>query len=315
MQYIVYVDVLFGINYILDLYILLLTGKLCRKHLRWWRICIGGLAGSVLSLGYTYMNLFICRRLVAPYSHSILSGLCLGVWNVLGLFIIGLSMEVIAFPIFGLRDALQIFGIQLLVAFGLAGIVAACRQLPFFRSLLFDEASRNSLNIPTFFGIMLSGAVVLFLLEEGRYRYQKTHGLLCYTGVLWFENNQKKSYGFVDTGNMLVEPISRKPVVVADGSFIMSILPEDYQRLVRIYMEEGIIDYEWIAKKGLNYAKWIPYCTVGEADGNMLGIQCTRLILYQDNTYKNIHPVIVGISHTGVDVNQKYQLILPQAFV
>lgn len=103
MRYRIYLDILFLINFGMDAWILWLTGKLCRKHLVWWRQLIAALAGAFLVtilvwipvpkawiytvLGYGVTGLFMCWLAFSPHSvwEMVKSYLCmLGVTFLLG---------------------------------------------------------------------------------------------------------------------------------------------------------------------------------------------------------------------------------------
>ena len=116
--------------------------------------------------------------------------------------------------------------------------------------------------------------------------------------------------GFLDTGNFLVEPLSRRPVVIAEADWLISALPEDYRKLVEVYLEQGVIDYDQIAAQRLTRARWIPYQAVGETRGELLGLQCKRLVMRQQNTCMIREEVIVGISRTAITGNHRYQMLL-----
>ncbi len=298
MTYTIYLDLLFLWNLMMDLCILWLTKRLFKYRTSWWRILAGGIAGSGLSV-------FL----------QMLRGMPIWAYELLGIAGIGVCMTIITFPVHTGRNLVRYFGSQMIVTVGLGGTLTFlyhCNPVEAWMETLF-HAGRQSM--AQMFILVIISIVILLLLQEGVERYRMEYHLLRYQGLLSFEGIGQKGVGFVDTGNFLVEPISRQPVVIADAAWLLPMLPEAYQTLVHTYLQQGVIDYDWIAKKQLYKAKWIPYQTIGEECGNLLGIQCCRLVLHCGDSWKSYSPVMIGVSHTSVGKHMNYQFILPEALV
>lgn len=298
MKYTIYLDLIFLWNLIMDLCVLLLTKRCFGLTTSWWRIILGSAAGSALSIVL-----------------QMIPGMRLWVYYLTGIAGVGVCMTFITFPVHNIRDLIHHFGCQLLTATGLGGVMSLFYHSTGLRSLLEKLSRTGRWGILQMLMLIILSIIILMLLQEGMNRYRREHPSQRYQGLLSLDGASHKGVGFVDTGNFLIEPISHRPVVIADAEWLLPVLSEEYQALVHTYIQQGVIDYDWMARKQLSRAKWIPYQTIGEDCGNLLGIQCSRLILQSGKEYKSICPVVVGISRTAVASGKNYQFIIPEALI
>ncbi len=185
MRYELYVDSLFLINFVMNLYILMLIDRSTLRTATPGRL----LAGASVGAG-GYLLLFLIG---GPVPLKLL----LGVSGALG-------MLLIAFPVKGFRNFLRLAERAFVFSFCIAGGL-----LFFIRSLHLTEGLMTG-----FFGIMgLGGGVFLFLghsLSESR-----EESCVC-RATLVRQGNQVTVSALLDSGNSLVEPISGKPVSVVE---------------------------------------------------------------------------------------------------
>ena len=92
-------------------------------------------------------------------------------------------------------------------------------------------------------------------------------------------------------------------------------LPDEYGKLVNVYLEAGRIDYDLIAEQKLRKARWIPFQAVGEQQGELLGLQCEKMILRRKDTCMTRKNVIVGISRTPIASHNRYQMLLHREMI
>lgn len=293
LSYTIYMDVLFFINFVMDLLLLRFTARLCRQSVVWWRYLIGALAGSVAFLIILWIPFINSRWLYG----LIYAG-------------IGMGMCCIAFQPEGIRGVLKCYGCQLMVTLLFGG---ATNWLYFNTSIgtwLNSMFDKQGLQLGELAILILMAVLILLILTNGYRQLQKQRQEDYYRISLYFEGDNAYGTGFVDTGNFLREPISGKPVVVAEADWLLPILTEPYQQLLNRYIENGKIDYDWIAVHGLTKAKWIPYQVVGEEEKEMLGVQCRKMVLRQKNHCVVREAVIVGVSRTPITNRKKYQVLL-----
>lgn len=185
MQYELYVDSLFLVNFVMNLYLLLLVDRGTLRTATPGRLLLGAAAGGLWGL----------LPFLIPKAGLIgMVGL-----NLLGTF----GMLLITFPVKSLRMFFKLFERLMLYSFCIGGaLLFLIRSFPSFRQYLTG-----------IFGILGVGGFFFFLLifVEGRERQDSLcHATLCCKG------RQVEVTALMDSGNSLIEPISGKPVCIVD---------------------------------------------------------------------------------------------------
>lgn len=292
-NYTIYLDVLFLINFGMDIFIIWLTGRLCRAEITWWRYLVSAFAGSLLFV------LLIWVPIPAKWIYYICS-----------YGMIGILMCFLAFQPKGIKYILKCYACQLMVTFLLGGIMNWLYFSTPAASWLVSRTDGRGLRLQELLLLVIVSGVIFIVLTSGYQRYRRGQQQERYQVSLYFDETPVYGTGFLDTGNFLIEPLSRRPVVIAEADWLFPILPEAYQRLVAVYLDQGRIDYDQIAEQRLTRAKWIPYQAVGETRGELLGLQCKKLVMRHQDTCMIREEVIVGISQTAITGNQRYQMLL-----
>lgn len=130
---------------------------------------------------------------------------------------------------------------------------------------------------------------------------------LFYNVELVFGEKKITCKGFLDTGNHLREPVSKRPVVIADLDGIKDILPEELIDYAKDFMSDAIhknID-RFVVR-----IKWIPYHAVGTEEGILPGIVFDEVnILKEDRVVHNPN-ITVAIYQGKLTVDNSYHIIL-----
>lgn len=294
MNYTIYLDVLFLVNFGMDYLILWLTGRLCHQQIPWWRYLISALTGSFLLLLIIWL----------PIPEAWIYYIC-------SYGIIGILMCYLAFRPKGLKAVITCYLCQLLVTFLLGGIMNwlyFSSPVQHWMNGLWDK--ETGIQLREFMLLLFLAGAIFSILTAGFRQYRKEERQNLYDLSLYFGEQNIYGIGLLDTGNFLIDPMTRQPVIVADARWIKKLLPEEYQSLLVTYLELGKIDYDRIAEERLLKAKWIPFQAVGEEQGQLLGIQCGKLVLKGRDTCITRQNVIVGISRTPISKNNRYQMLL-----
>ncbi len=293
MHYTVYMDILFLINFGMDILIIWLTAFICRKQVVWWRCLISALAGSGLFL------LLVWLPIPFDWIYYIF---CYGG--------IGGLMCFLAFMPKGIGAILKCYSCQLLVTFVLGGILNWIYFTTPLGSWLNQQFYATGFQLGEWLLLVLFGGMLLILLGTGYRQLQKEQKQDFYQLSLYFEEKNIYGIGFLDTGNFLKDPISGRPVIIAEAEWVYPLLSEGYQQLMNTYINTGKLDYDWIADKQLSKARWIPYQSVGKQQGELLGILCRKIVLKNDRSCMVRESVIVGISRTPISSKHQYQVLL-----
>lgn len=298
MKYTIYLDVLFLINFGMDFLIIWLTGRLCGQRTSWWRYLVSPLAGSVL--------LILLIWLPIPFQWM---------YYICSYGMIGMLMCYLAFHPKGFKQGIKCYACQLMITFLLGGIMNWLYfSTPFGEWCVHSLGGQGLQFRELFLLVLLSGSIVA-VLTAGFRQLQKEQRQETYQISLYFGEHNIYGIGFVDTGNFLKEPLSHRPVAVVSADWIVPVLPDEYGKLVNVYLEAGKIDYDLIAEQKLRKARWIPFQAVGEQQGELLGLQCEKMILRQKNTCMTRKNVIVGISRTPIASHNRYQMLLHREMI
>ncbi len=186
MHYELYVDSLFFLNFIMNLYLLMLVDKTAYGRAGKGRLLAGAAVGAAC-----FVLPFLLR---GPAVLKILLGMGAG----------SAGMLCIAFPVKSLRMFLKLLERLVLYSFGLGGaMLFLIRCLPGLRRYLTGVS-----------GILGMGG--LFFLLFGRFRDGRNpENSLC-RAVLSREGKRAEAAALIDSGNSLTEPVSGKPVCIVD---------------------------------------------------------------------------------------------------
>lgn len=294
MKYVMYLDVLFLVNMGMNLVILWLTGYCCRQKTAWWRYFLGACMGSV----------FLVLLLWLPLRLSELLYICL--YGIIG----GMMCWFTFYPK-TIKRGLLCYGCMLLITFLLGGVMNWLYFSTPFGEWLNSLFNSKGIRLGELFILVLAGGGIFLWLSSGARRMLPKQAADRYQVSLYFdEETNVYGVGFVDTGNFLREPVTGRPVLVAEAGWLQAVLPQPYQLLVETYITEGRIDYDRIMEEQLIKCRWIPYQSVGEQQGEMLGVQCRKIILRNEKNCLVREQVVVGISRTPLMENQHYQILL-----
>ncbi len=293
MRYTIYLDMVFWVDTCMDLLLLWFAGYACRREVVWWRYLLGALTGG---LGMV-LSIWI------PFPWAWLAG-------VFHYGVVGLGMCLLTFSPKNIREACRCYGALLLISFVFGGSLNWLYHSSLIKHAIENGSFIKESQIGALFTFaLLSGGIVLVLLT-GFSRYRRENWGY-YKVTLHFDNDHSiEGVGYVDTGNFLQDPMTGRPVAVAEARWIYSLLPAGYRKLLTDYIKENRIPYEQITGDQFLRIRMIPYCTVEEKWGEMLGIQCQSLELRGNDHSMVSRCVVIAVSRTPVAVGGRYQILL-----
>ena len=204
MQYELYVDSLFLVNFVMNLYLLLLVDRSTLRTATRGRLLLGAVAGGICGL--------IPLLLPGPV---LLKG---GVIAVVGT----VGMLLITFPVKGFRMFLRLLEKLLLYSFCMGGaLLFLIRSVPQLRRFLTG-----------IFGILGAGGLTFLFLSH--FRERKVHEDSICRAELICGDERLQVMALVDSGNSLIEPISGRPVCIVTESILdglRKVLPPGYRAI------------------------------------------------------------------------------------
>lgn len=115
------------------------------------------------------------------------------------------------------------------------------------------------------------------------------------------------TYGYLDTGNTLIDVYSNKPVIILDYRLIKEFISEKDESSLIKYIKTG--NYQYIASLLIDNELLHPICykTISNDFSIMPGFKLKRLVLDKKYIYKN---VIAAISQNKLSDSNDYMVLL-----
>ncbi|MFI3201655.1 MAG: sigma-E processing peptidase SpoIIGA [Eubacteriales bacterium] len=261
MQYHIYIDTLLFMNFIMDFLALELTNQWRKRNVKCSAIVRAALFGAITTSALMlignlngYMKLIILYLILIPI------------------------MNGIAFSSKRIEEMVINSGCTIIMMILLTGVLNVCyTHVPFLEKFQLPLA----IMILLAYGIYRGISYTILVYERKKE---------CVTFLVSLRNGEKnlEVVGLMDTGNSLIDPISKKPVCMIDGNLIEG-------REVN-----GVI-------KGFCV---IPFHSVGKKHGVLEGFEVDEVtILY--NGVSVVHKdVLVAVAPNDITSNGAYQMIL-----
>ncbi len=291
MGQIVYVDLFFLVNFSMDFLTFFLTAKLLARPFPFAR----ALMGSVLGGLYADAALFVPLPTFPALALDALA--C----TVMCLITFGERKKWRSLPLYIL--------VYVAISMALGGIMTALFHL-LNRSELFSRAeapSGDGISVWIFAVLALISAVVTALggrFFVGRTAQKNAEVELCYDG------KTVRLHAMTDSGNLLTEPISGRPCIVADIEAVSPILPREILKAVRQNAPE--LMGQMSPKNGKNL-RLIPTRTAS-GGSILLGVRMDRITVDSDKGKREVDAVVV-LTSLGRSADGNEALLPPSLLV
>lgn len=232
MEITVYLDTLFLLNFSVDFFLLCLLRMILKLKGSIKRMAAGGAVGAGLSVMIQYIRLRMILKGADGGIFSVFSWLA-AVFGSSSLMLF-LSFSFFCAEEFFKAEAGLLFGAALFAGIWQWGMEAASRA---------EGKTIHTVSLGTgiFFFLFMGSALTARWLYKLLFRAAAESS--CYYQVtLYFQGKKESVKGFMDTGNHLRDPISGRPVHVADRKLLEHICPKTNK--IRM------IPYQTIDKKG-----------------------------------------------------------------
>lgn len=284
----IYIDVILLENICMNYIILFATGLINKINIKQIRIILASIIGSIYAV-LSFMSI------LEAYSSSSLK------------IILSIVMIYVAFNPKNFKMLFKELVIFYLVSFAFGGCAFAL--LYFIRPQ--DILMRNGFLTGTYpIKIALLGGIVGFIIVNVAFKLVKTRmtkkDMFCDIEIVL---NEKQTYikALIDTGNLLKDPISAMPVIVAEASQLKEVIPETI--INNISKIIGGEDYDAIGNIGKEYIskfRVIPFSSLGKQNGLLLGFKADKIIIKTEENEKQLNNIIVGIYDKSLTKNGLY---------
>jgi len=304
---VVYLDVVWLLNLVLDGFILLVTGFLARRPLKIWRM----IGASVIGASYA-LFLFV------PDMSALLTFLCK--------FLFSLAIVRVAFTPRGVADFAKLLGLFYLSSFVTGGAAYAVngyfQKETIQNGIVFVQGGMMWAQQTKLFYILLALPLLWFLGRSawnwlGKAKHREQNFWMVDIEV---EGSHVACTGLLDTGNALTDPLSRTPVMVADWELFRDVLPAALtDQLAQgadmaLALGDVEMDEAWQSR-----FRVVPYRGVGGTMGMLLCFKPDLVTLSDPgSTPPELHAckrVLVGLNPKRLAADGSYRAILHPAML
>lgn len=273
----VYIDVLFMVNFVINILIVEGTGVLVAESVKWYRTLCAAFVGAVYSVAVFFPDFQFAATLVMKI---ILSGV----------------MVLCAFKIKSGRHLLKLWGSFYLVSFIFGGGIVAVLSLTGLGAKMGAVYSNGTVyfNLPWSVLGIGCGAIYFLIYTFGRYRRRKINKEAAKRQLsIYIKDVMIETDAIIDTGNSLFDPITGDPVIVCEYEEIKPYLPV-CESVTESLMQAGL------------KIRLIPFTSVGTENGLMPAFCPDKVKIDKCEAGR----CIVGVSETKVSKNADYHALL-----
>ena len=264
----IYLDIIFFENTLMNYIILYATGFVQKRKMKNFKLIISSVIGAIYAI-ISYLNLIPVYS--TPFMKILLSSI----------------MIYVAFNNENIKQMIKNLLLFYLTSFVIGGCALALLYMISPQNIHFQ----NGVLVGTYpMKVTLISGIIGFLIIQYSFslnkRQMKIKDLLCDLEIAI--NNQKvKIKGYIDSGNTLKDPLSKKPVIIVEKNII-----------------EKIVDVEKLMGGDENLKiRLIPFKSIGKQNGMLIGIKPQYIkIKYNENQVKT-NNVIVGIYDKKISKN------------
>ena len=278
---VIYIDILFAINFFIDMLLVSLTLKITGKHIKKWRLLLASIIGAVYACCIFFPQLSILYLIVFKIAVSML-------------------IVLIASKYDNLVDFIKTVGIFYFTTLLFGGCVYGIMYFTSLGSkidLLLVNGSLY-LNLPFIKLLIISACIfaVLILVVKGLKEYLLKQGVIG-SMTLWLGERTIRVSILFDTGNNLIDPVTHLPVIVTELCSIRNILPID----MICAAQSG--DFSNIDSQSpwLKRLRMIPYQAIGTENGMLVGFRPDRVILHMANGKSKDCNCIIALYHGEIN--------------
>ena len=280
-----YLDIILFENMIMNYIILFATGLIAKANIKHLRLVLSSFIGSL----YAIMS-YILKM---PLYHS----------RILKL-ILSITMIYIAFYPKSIKKLIQEMVLFYLTSFCFGG--AAYYLLYYISPVQINNIGGILTGSYPIKIALLGGILGFFLMTIGFYLVKKRvdRNSLLYTLEIGYQEKKCSLKAMLDTGNLLVEPITSLPVVIVEKSKLEEIIPKDNLKLL-LEMLEGS-KTEKLPQELKLRSRLIPFSSIGRKNGMMIGIKPDYIRIFEEDNETVITDVIIGIYQDKLSKNGAY---------
>lgn len=290
----VYIDVYFFVNVCMDFTLLAIVKKIGRCNSTYIKMSLAALLGGCGS----------CLSLMMADIPPVLR-------VVLFYILTGWGMLLTAFGYQGIR----IFATQVLELYLTAFLMNGLCDFIYYHKV----TNQLIKNIPfysvwsriTVWNLMeAAGCMIVFLPLCGALCQQTVKKSKLFHEVsIGYRENQVNGLGLVDTGNLLLDPVTRRPVFIVEYEFVKNLFSEKEKQTLELFMEQGF-SQETVEADSHLAPRMVPFHSIGRENGLLITVTVDYLETDMREKPVRRENVLIGLYPGKLSSQGKYQVIL-----
>lgn len=283
MQIEIYADVFFAINFIMDLFIFWIAGKLLRRNFYFGRMLLGVFIMTILHclLFFIFNNYY-------------------NIWSAILILITGI---IIVFRPQNFLSLIKLILFVHIIAFAIGGMTMALFYYIDFSSIIGNTLGFKFENFS--FKILLASTCIAFVfikLFVSRIKKNLISKQVFYDVSIFLSDNQITFNALVDTGNSLYDKSNDLPIIIAEFDAIKNI----FTKQIRLAIYEK--DFEKLCMSNIKFS-FVPFKSVSNESAILICFKPDYIKISSDQN-KFIRNAIVGICNFTLS-NSYHGLINP----
>ncbi|RXI98094.1 sigma-E processing peptidase SpoIIGA [Anaerobacillus alkaliphilus] len=299
----IYLDVIWFLNFCIDLLLLVLTALVLKRSFKKWRLLLGALVAS--------SSIFIVMTTLSPLFYHPMFKLIFSSCIVVTAF----GFKKISYFI---QNLLTFYFVSFICGGGLIALhFMFNNEMVILNGVVTTKST--GLGTPISWLLVVIGFPTIWLFARKRIEQMEVRKVKYEDIVqvdLFILDRQIQLKGLIDSGNQLQDPLTKKPVMVIDMNDLHNKFPKSIVQQAKhpemIGDPSFVIDKDWEEKLCI-----IPYRGIGQVNQFIIGIRPNKVIVTLGQGEElDCSNVIVGLNFTNLSSEGDFNCILhPQMLI
>lgn len=291
----IYLDAVWLLNFLIDFMLLMLTGAIAKESVRKRNLALGACVASIIV------------PLTIYFPGSFLT-------SVPGKLLYSILIIVVAFRYGSLNRTLKLLALFYFINFTVGGGLIALHymiQRPIGVSTAGFLTVNQGYGDPVSWLFIIIGFPCVWLFTKRRmdkHAIEKIRYDQLYEVTLTMKNKSFTTQGYIDSGNQLVCPLTKKPVIIGDDIFLKQWFTNDEWKALQTVSED--MNLENIPQAWEAMVHIVPYLGVGGNSQFLLALRPDLLVIDYHGEQIKTNKVLVGIQFASLTKDDKYHCLL-----
>ena len=288
----IYIDIVLIENLIMNYIILFATSIIAKVKPKHMRLIIASLIGAIYAV-LAYMNILKIY------------------FNIILKIVLSIIIIYIAFNPKNIKILMKQLLLFYLTSFVFGGTAFFLIYVVKPQNIIM----RNGVFVGTYpLKIAMLGAVVGFAVIVLTFKILKNRlskkNLLCNINIK-LNKKEIKTTALIDTGNLLKDPISNTPVIIAEHTLLYDAIPKEILNNLENILGGDLENFsKEIKTKYISKLKVIPFSSLGKQNGMLLGIKADEIEIENEEEKIKKEDVIVGIYDKSLTKRGEYRALV-----